>query len=76
MNAKRRFDLKTAGEFLSKAKDIVDRVLDEEQDALDSMPENLESSPRVEKMASAVDLLECISENLDDAVGWIQEAAL
>ena len=75
MNAKRRFELKTAGDYLSKAKEIVDRVLDEEQDALDNMPENLENSPRVEKMEDAVDLLECLAENLDEAVCWILEAA-
>lgn len=76
MNAKRRFELKTAGDYLSKAKEIVDRVLDEEQDALDNMPENLESSPRVEKMEDAVDILECLAENLEDAVTWVRDAAL
>ena len=75
MNAKRRFELKTAGDYLSKAKEIVDRVLDEEQDALDNMPENLESSPRVEKMEEAVDLLESLAENLEDAVCWVLEVA-
>lgn len=67
MNRKRRSDIAKAVSLLETALKIVEAVRDDEQDCLDNMPENLESSYRYEKMESAVD-------RLDDAVSSIEEA--
>ena len=67
MNKKRRESIAKAVEILTTAFQMVESIRDEEQDCLDNMPENLESSYRYEKMENAVD-------RLDDAVSSIEEA--
>ena len=74
MNAKRRESLREAVGFLGKAKAIVDKAQDEEQDALDSMPESLEGTDRYEKMENAVDLLEDASSMIDDVIDEVTQA--
>ena len=50
MNNKRRDLLKLAVQLLERASGYVSQALDAEQDCLDNMPENLQSSERYEKM--------------------------
>ena len=50
--------LKTAIPLLDRAYDVVYGVLDGEQDALDNIPENLQSSSRYEKIEDAISSLE------------------
>lgn len=76
MNNARREKLKTAADFVSRAKELVDSSLDEETDALDSLPENLEGSERYTKMENAADCLEDASQNLEEALENILEAML
>ena len=56
MNNKRRAILKKSIDTLEIASNYINTVLDEEQDSLDNMPENLESSDRYVKMEDAIQL--------------------
>lgn len=74
MNDKRRQLLHRAVNSLDVAELLVAKALDEEQDALDSMPENLEASERYEKMETAIELLEEAIDNIGAARSEIDEA--
>lgn len=67
MNKQRREAIRRAVGFLDRARDLLQDALYDERDAMDNMPENLQSSDRYEEMDRAVD-------NLEDAVGSIDEA--
>lgn len=75
MNNKRRELLKSAIVLLDRASNIVSNALDQEQDCLDNMPENLQTSERYENMEAAVDCLEEAVSHLDDAKNRIEEAS-
>ncbi len=66
MNNKKRSVLEQAILLLEKVSDYVSQVEDDEQDALDNMPENLQLSERYEKMEDAV-------SNLENAINGIDE---
>lgn len=72
MNNKRRAVLRQALQHLSAASEMVTRIADEEQDALDNMPENLQASDRCEQMENAVANLESASEVIDSAMECIE----
>ena len=74
MNRERRKRLMFAVDLMSKAKDVVDNTLNDEQEAIDRIPENLDSSEAYSKMEDAIDLMENASDNLGDAIDWILEA--
>ena len=46
MNKRRRSSIKIAASYLDMAIDLIRDAKDEEQDALDNMPENLQGSER------------------------------
>lgn len=75
MNNKKRESLKDAKMYLERASNIVSRVLDDEQDCLDNMPENLQASERYERMEAAIDKLEEAIEQIDGAKENIDEAS-
>ena len=54
---------------------MVSSVLDEEEDAFDNIPENLQGSERYEKTEDAIDCLNDASENIDAAIEKLNEAA-
>lgn len=74
MNQKRRDKLKEAVSLLERAYNIVADIAEEESDALDNMPENLQSSDRYEKMESAIDELEEALQKISDANESIDSA--
>ena len=74
MNNRKRNALREAVEFLNKAIIIVENVSDQEQDAIDNMPENLQDSDRYESMEYAVDSLSSATERIEEAVEYVQEA--
>lgn len=67
MNKVRRSKLHEACRLLGQAATIVERAKDEEQDCLDGLPENLQSSERAEAMADAI-------AEMDEAIDKINEA--
>lgn len=74
MNNARREALRRAGLFLDQAYAVVSSVLDQEQDALDNMPENLQDSERYQKMENAVESLENAIDQIDGAKDDIESA--
>ena len=68
--------MKQALILLERARDIVSDVEDDESDALDNMPENLQDSEQCEKMQDAIDILCDVIEHIDSAHEGIESAAL
>ena len=74
MNKQRRSKLTEAIGHIDSALQIISDVRDDEQDALDNMPENLQSSDRYSEIENAVDTMdEAIDEleNISDRLGGI-----
>ncbi len=67
--------MKHASALLRTASGLVSTALEQEEDALDNMPENLQGSERYEKIETAVDLLNDASECIDSAIERINEAS-
>lgn len=75
MNSRRRTQiLVNALPLLDRVFDIVNNVCDEEQDALDNIPENLQSGSRYEKIEEAISFLEDAMDEIEGAVSNLQEA--
>lgn len=75
LNNRKRESLKDVRMYLERASNIVSRVLDEEQDCLDNMPDNLQSSEKYERMEAAIEKLEEAIEQIDSAKENIDEAS-
>lgn len=67
--------MKRASALLGTAFGLVSTALEQEEDALDNMPENLQGSERYEDIEAAVDLLNDASECIDSAIEKINEAS-
>lgn len=74
MNKSRRERLNAALVKLQQVAQSIDRIKDEEQDCMDNMPENLQSSDRYRAMENAVDHLEDAIESIQEAAGCIDAA--
>lgn len=74
MNDKRRKRLQEACMYIESASDIVESVLDDERDALDNVPENLQQSERYSSIEDAVCALEYAYDSLGSALGDVQTA--
>lgn len=72
MNEKRRERLRDAVRMLTSVASVVEAVCDNEQDAMDNIPENLQATERYERMEDAVDSLNDALEKIEDAKGHIQ----
>lgn len=68
--------LKRASALLGTASGLVSMALEQEEDALDNMPENLQYSERHEKMESTIDLLNDASDCIDGAIEKLGEAVV
>ena len=66
MNKQRRSKLSEAIVHLDSALQIISDVRDDEQDALDNMPENLQSSDRYSEMENAVDTTDEAIDEIED----------
>lgn len=74
MNKNRRSSIMVAAGYLDRVISIVRDAKNDEQYALDNMPENLQNSERYEAMEEAIDNLEDALENLDEAKTCIYRA--
>lgn len=74
MNEKRRGSLRAALELLGRAASIIDTVCDQETDAMDNYPENLQGTDRYESMEDAVDNLNEASEKIEEAKEYVEQA--
>ena len=66
MNKSRRERLKDSIPMLSKLMGIIESIRDEEQESLDSLPDNLSESERAMRMEEIIDSLDEACSNLDD----------
>lgn len=60
--------------MLDKVFDVVSDIYYEEQDALDNIPENLQSGRTYEKIEDAISLLDDAMDNIEKAVESLSEA--
>ena len=74
MNKKRRATIKMAEKYLDMAADLIVDAKCEEQDSIDNMPENLQSSDRYIEMEDVVDSLEDAINSIDEAKDYISKA--
>lgn len=66
--------LNRAKGLLGSAVNLVSNALDGEEDSLDNMPENLQSSELYEKKEAVIDALNDASDSIDMAIEKINEA--
>ena len=74
MNDKRRKNIRQAIEYLNKASLIIDQAHDEESDALDNIPENLQDTDRYSAIEDAVDCLGDAGEAINDAIEKLEQS--
>lgn len=74
MNNKRRKHLKEVSQLLEEAQFLIQQVLDEEQNALDNIPENLIDGARAESLSDAIDSLEDCSDEIEEAMESLESA--
>ena len=73
MNNRKRDRLKTAIKMLEEASNIIDAVREEEEEALENLPENLQDSERYESMENNVERLQDAIESIEQLVESIGE---
>lgn len=72
MNDKRRTKIRRAISYLEIASSIAQRALDEEQDAMDNFPENLQASYAYESMEEAVSYIEDAIDGMNEVSGNLE----
>ena len=65
MNKLRRKEIAKAIELMEEAREILETVRDEEQEAYDNMPESLQNSERGETMEEYISTIEGCMDNLE-----------
>lgn len=65
MNKMRRRQIANAIKLIEQATEILEQVMDDEQDALDSLPENLQGPKRAEAMEDYIYTIEDFLDTLD-----------
>jgi hypothetical protein len=74
MNDERRKKLQVAASALSDACAIVEEIMDEEQEALDNLPEGMQQGEKGEKMGAAIGALNEAKDSIESALGNIDTA--
>lgn len=73
MNNQRRKRLKEVIDLINQANSIIEEVKDEEEEALNNLPENLQDTERAESMQECIDQLEEIYDDLTDRSTELEE---
>lgn len=73
MNNVRRNDIKLAMREIEIGKNMLDRVLGDEEDAFDNMPENLQSSTRGMESEEAQDILSEAIDALEEVLDLLRD---
>lgn len=73
MNKVRRANIKETVDLIERVKSVLESILDEEQEYYDNIPENLQTSQRVEDSEDAISNLEDAISNLEEAIGNLEE---
>lgn len=74
MNNERRKTLNEIQQGLEALKERLQEVQQEEQSAVDNLPEGILASERGQKMEASADALDTAVGNLDEAIDMINEA--
>ena len=72
MNKIRRRELEQAKQILKDAKEIIESVYKEEEEAFDNLPENLQDSSKGDTMEDNVFEMEDAIENIDEAIDHLE----
>ena len=75
MNKARRTSLMNLQDIINKAKEKLEELLEEEEEARDNLPENLLNSERYERAEAACDNITGAIDSLEEAMSYIEEAA-
>lgn len=73
MNKERRKRLAEAFEKIGEAKEILESVKDEEQEAYENLPENFQNGERGEEMQNYIDMIDEAYGYLDDAESVVDQ---
>lgn len=73
MNKSRRNQLENLLESLKSSMDELQSIYEDEKDAFESMPENLQNSERYRQMEENVDILEIEMNNFDDIISHLED---
>lgn len=73
MNNARRKKIRTIAEQLGEIMTELEMLKDEEEEYLNNIPENLQSSERYELAENAIDDIDSACDNLDEAIISIEE---
>ena len=73
MNKARRKAIEKACAKLSDARDDIQAILDEEQEAYDNTPESLQGTERYEESEEAISALEGAAETVGEAIDTLSE---
>lgn len=74
MNEQRRKGLRAIINKLEEARDTIESLKDEEQDAYDNLPEGVQSGERGDTMIEAIDNLDCAVSSIEDAINYVDDA--
>lgn len=74
MNNRRRDRLKSVLTSLENAQNTLEAVTDQEEDALDNIPENLMDSEMYDKIDEAVENLNAAQDKLQETIESIERA--
>ncbi len=73
MNKARRNKLGKAFDLVNSAKEILEAVREEEQEAYDNLPERFQNGSKGEDMQNYMDMIEEAANYLDDANSVIEQ---
>lgn len=74
MNASRRKSIQEIIDHLEEIKSTIETLKDEEQEAYDNLPENLQDSERGETMEAAAESLDNVYNSIDEALESLVES--
>lgn len=74
MNKARRAELNRIINAIQELKNDLEVVHDEEEDAMDNMPESLQDSDRYYAMEEAVDSMDDALDELDEVIEFLESA--
>ena len=73
MNKQRRESIRKIKQEIETCKENLQKILDEEQDYFDNMPENLQGSMRGSDSEDAIDTLENCIDDLENIINELME---
>ena len=76
MNDARRERVNEAIDLTNQAIEMLESISEEEQDALDNMPENMQDGERGEKMQENIESLDDAASELGNTITTIEEVIL